>query len=435
MAAPEMPDRLPRALLAEPAMISACASHDFSAVFKLLKVHAGIYPSMIARACDMTPSRVGEVIDKSRKIEKFDLIGRIADGLHIPGHMLGLAARPWESRPDFRRTTTRDTRSRIADISSVKLVRATGSVALVDPEYFADHIRTVMPTHYKTMNLFGAHHALDGVEHHLHVIDRLQAQTDGAIRDSMLTLGARSAEFLGWLHQDLGDFTNACYWSDRAMEWAQETGDDEMIAYILFRKSNQATARRDPQCAVALARAAQRVSGISASVRALAAQQEAQGHALSKNLRFAHQKFDEARQLVETPPEQGHDTALDTAYCTPTYIEMQRANCCLEMGDPQQAIDLFEAELRTLPRMYRNDHGVYLSRLARAYATAGEPDQAVAAAERALAIVRDTQSVRAMAELGDAATAMDAWASVPAVAQLQVSIKRVRGEIGFLELG
>ncbi|MDH6705566.1 tetratricopeptide (TPR) repeat protein [Kitasatospora sp. MAA19] len=200
------------------------------------------------------------------------------------------------------------------------------------------------------------------------------------------------------------------------MEWAQESGDDVMAAYVLFRKSNQATAQRNAQKAVSLARAAQRSVGATRRIRALAAQQEAQGHALMGNPRFAEAKFDEAHELAAVPDDSHADEALDLAYCTPTYIEMQRANCLIDFGDPRTAVGMFEAELRSLPPIYRNDQGVYLSRLARAYAVSGEPEQAAAAAGRALSIAIDTESARTMSELSAAGKALQRWHAIPEVA-------------------
>ncbi|MFJ9771992.1 tetratricopeptide repeat protein [Kitasatospora sp. NPDC101157] len=401
-----VPDRLPPSLLSNPEMIAACRRRDFATVFRLLKL-AGIYPSLIARACDMTPSRVGEVMVGKPKIEKIDLIERIADGLHIPGHMLGLASREWEQE-----AAAPQLRHRAPEPSA----GGQSLSAPLDPEFFVSHLRGVMPGHYKAANLLGSRHALDAVTRHVQLLDRLQQNAGGRARDELLTIGARTAEFLGWLNQDLGDFGQALYWSDRAMEWAQEAADDVMAAYVLFRKSNQATAQRNAQKAVSLARAAQRSAGATLRIRALAAQQEAQGHALMGNPRFAQAKFDEAHELAAEPDDSHADDALDLAYCTPTYIEMQRANCLIELGDPRTAVDMFEAELQILPPIYRNDQGVYLSRLARAYAVSGEPEQAAAAADRALSIAIDTESARAMSELSAAGNALQQWRSVPEVA-------------------
>lgn len=55
------------------------------------------HPSTIARRCELTPSRVGEVIAGRRQLLHMDVVERIADGLRIRGHMPGLARRSWET--------------------------------------------------------------------------------------------------------------------------------------------------------------------------------------------------------------------------------------------------------------------------------------------------------------------------------------------------
>ncbi|MFJ4870768.1 XRE family transcriptional regulator [Streptomyces sp. NPDC088757] len=101
MPEPSRSKELPVSLLTDPVMIGACRARDFGRVFQLVKARAGIYPSMIARRCDLTPSRVGEVIDGCRQLLHMDVIERISDGLRIPGHMLGLARRSWETSPSL----------------------------------------------------------------------------------------------------------------------------------------------------------------------------------------------------------------------------------------------------------------------------------------------------------------------------------------------
>ncbi|MFD6862607.1 helix-turn-helix domain-containing protein [Streptomyces diastaticus] len=94
-----LPPELPAGLLTDPAMIDACRRRDFGAVFRLVKARAGVYPSMIARRCDLTPSRVGEVMAGRRQLVHMEVVERIADGLRIPGHLFGLARRGWETAP------------------------------------------------------------------------------------------------------------------------------------------------------------------------------------------------------------------------------------------------------------------------------------------------------------------------------------------------
>ncbi|MGW0660557.1 hypothetical protein [Streptodolium elevatio] len=89
--------RMPEWLLGRDEMIEACAARDIGAVFRLARRHTGCYNSRLARLCGLTPSRVGEYISGRSHAQQQQVIERVADGLGIPGHMLGLAPRPWES--------------------------------------------------------------------------------------------------------------------------------------------------------------------------------------------------------------------------------------------------------------------------------------------------------------------------------------------------
>ncbi|WP_329303155.1 hypothetical protein OG410_37095 [Streptomyces sp. NBC_00659] len=77
----------------------ALAEHDFAAAFALIKKWGGLSQNRIAVACQLTPGKVSTIISGQQHITSFDVICRIADGLRIPGRMVGLADRPWETRP------------------------------------------------------------------------------------------------------------------------------------------------------------------------------------------------------------------------------------------------------------------------------------------------------------------------------------------------
>ncbi|MFF2515582.1 helix-turn-helix domain-containing protein [Streptomyces sp. NPDC058086] len=78
----------------------ALAEHDFAAAFALIKKWGGLSQNRIASACQLTPGKVSTVISGQQQVTSFDVICRIADGLRIPGRMVGLADRPWEQQPD-----------------------------------------------------------------------------------------------------------------------------------------------------------------------------------------------------------------------------------------------------------------------------------------------------------------------------------------------
>ncbi|WP_103503399.1 MULTISPECIES: helix-turn-helix domain-containing protein [unclassified Streptomyces] len=77
----------------------ALVEHDFAAAFALIKKYGGLSQNRIASACHLTPGKVSTIISGRQQITSFEVICRISDGLRIPGHLLGLAPRAWETGP------------------------------------------------------------------------------------------------------------------------------------------------------------------------------------------------------------------------------------------------------------------------------------------------------------------------------------------------
>jgi transcriptional regulator with XRE-family HTH domain len=159
----------------------------------------------------------------------------------------------------------------------------------VDPEAVG-RLGTILSEYAKMDNLLGPAHLLALTKLHLQFISELLTVAAGEGRAELLTVGARYAEFAGWLHQDAGNPQEAAYWSDRAMGWAQAADNDLMVSYVLMRKSNQASGQGDANRALGLARASLRGQDrLSPRARALALRQEARGHALSATQPNAHE--------------------------------------------------------------------------------------------------------------------------------------------------
>ncbi|MFE7594521.1 helix-turn-helix domain-containing protein [Kitasatospora sp. NPDC057512] len=91
------PEPLPAHVLADQTFSTACAARQIGAVFQIAARRAGMGPAQIARRTGLSTSRVSEIMTGGRTVESMAVIERIADGLRIPGRMLGLADRPWEA--------------------------------------------------------------------------------------------------------------------------------------------------------------------------------------------------------------------------------------------------------------------------------------------------------------------------------------------------
>ena len=82
---------------------------------------------------------------------------------------------------------------------------------------------------------------IDVVREQTRQAERWVREATGPIREPLLRIVSRYAEFCGWVHQDQGDFSAADEWTRQAVDLAQELGDPRLVAYGLMRRSNVAT--------------------------------------------------------------------------------------------------------------------------------------------------------------------------------------------------
>jgi transcriptional regulator with XRE-family HTH domain len=207
-----------------------------------------------------------------------------------------------------------------------------------------DHLTRAFPELSTADWLLGPHQVLATVGGHLDLVQQLLPNTAGAKRRRLLQVGARYAEFASWLNQDSGNTRAATHWSDRAMEWTQEASNPFMVSYVLVRKADQAAASRDAARTMGLAQSAlQQRRRLTSRGRAVALQQLAVGYALAGNEVACQRVLDGAAQLAERSQQEGDEGP--GRYCTPAYVEIQRAATWIELGRPERAIPLFENSL------------------------------------------------------------------------------------------
>lgn len=268
-------------------------------------------------------------------------------------------------------------------------------------------------------NVLGAGAVLPAALHQVGILEALGRRCAGQDRERVTGLSAAYAEFIGWLTDDLGDRDAGQYWTDRALQWAHEADDEVMVGYVLMRKAQRAVADGDPTAAVALARSAGRHAA-SPRIEASALQHQAQGHAAEGNEAAFRAAIDTAHALIA-----GASSAADgerATWCTPGYVVVGEADGWARLHQPARAAAVYEQALATWPGAFRRDEAVYLGRLARAYAEAGEPERSARAGERALALAGGTGSARALGELKPLPIALAKWRSTPLIRELSRAI-------------
>lgn len=261
------------------------------------------------------------------------------------------------------------------------------------------HLREQWHAQVKTDNLFGPRFALASVLNEITVVEALSSALRGEQRLEIVRLGAQYAESAAWLYEDSGDLVQARHWTSRAMEWAYESGDERMLAWTSFRRSQQAVATGEVAQVIGLAQAARRHEGqLATPTRAAIRVQEAYGHALDGHEQASQRLLDEAHTWAASDTD-GDARGGHGSYCTPSYIEIQRANCWLTTGKPKKAITLYEEGLSALPTVYQRNRAAALSQLAVAYLADGQLEQAASTAHTALPVARSSGSRRILEEI------------------------------------
>jgi tetratricopeptide (TPR) repeat protein len=105
-------DYLPDDVLNRQDFIAACQSRDMGEILGIAVRWggAGFSPSHVCRRCEMTVGQVQAYIKGTRRARTVEIFERVSDGLHIPGQMLGIGRRAWETANSPATTTTPITR-------------------------------------------------------------------------------------------------------------------------------------------------------------------------------------------------------------------------------------------------------------------------------------------------------------------------------------
>lgn len=212
-------------------------------------------------------------------------------------------------------------------------------------------------------------------------VQGVAAQSDDRTRGPALTLAARYAEYVGWMCQEAGNDDAALWWTERAVALADAGGDRDLASYALVRRALMTLYRNDATETVELSRAAQRGS-VLPRIRGLAAQREAQGHALAGDRDACLRSLDCARELLALPPSDPTAPVLGSANLTASVI---LGWCLYDLGRPAEAAEVLDREITLVPSHALRSSIRFGVRRAMAHAAAGEIEHACEIAESLLA--------------------------------------------------
>jgi tetratricopeptide (TPR) repeat protein len=413
------PTALPRELLERPEVRSALASHDFGTVFLLARSEAGISYSQIAAECGIKPERVGTLAKGNGRVTSFEKIVRLADAFRIPGHMVGLAPRPWEipadaaPRREFLKTSAAaslavglpelsrpSTGGRVGSDLPEKLRQRTARLRRLDDVLGGgDTYRTYLGEYQSTRSL---------LRH------RTYTQETGR---GLLSVLAEQAQQAGWAAFDGGRHAEARGLYEASQKAATDAGDAALagnaLAFLAYQGlRGDRNARQD---AVQTAARSCATAGPDAApgVRALLYERLAWAHAVAGNADETERALEAARAaLGEVDGTPQPDWA---AWVDETELQIMSGRCWTELRRPLRAVPVLESALARFSDSHARDKALYLSWLADSYLTAGEVEQAAAVTGRVLDLSSGVASVRPRERLAPVLQRLGEHQALPAV--------------------
>ncbi|MFG3004771.1 helix-turn-helix domain-containing protein [Streptomyces calvus] len=252
----------------------------------------------------------------------------------------------------------------------------------------------------------------------------LATDTPFATRAPVLLLASRFAEFTGWMAQEAGDSGAALGWTGEASELARAGGDPYLGSYALVRRALVTLYSGDAAGTVALARRAQK-GELPPRIRGLAAQREAQGHALVGDERACLGSLDRARELLDSgDAHSGAEPVIGTIHVSDP-AAMTTGWCLHDLGRPKAAAEVLDRECRRLPPHALRTRARYGFRRSLAHAASGEVEHACSIAGELLGVMPAVPSATVNSDIRRLARELSRFRSSRAVRDLQPALARV----------
>lgn len=365
-------EELRRRRLAADLTLAQLARTVFYSTSQLSKVERGIKaPSReLARQCDAALGANGELIALAgEKAVKPLTDDRVIDDDREVGPMPPSA--DWRDQPPpmSRRHLIE------AGILSIPAIRGGRDMipAELDDSTIPIIFRTIFDQYRRLGQIIDPARLLPTLITQVNSLQELSLAARSRTRSELLVLAARYAEYAGWLAQEAGQEQAALWWTRRAGDLARAGGDQQFASYGLVRHALVTLYRDDAAQTIGLARQA-RQGATSPRIQGLAAQREAQGHALAGDYDACMRALDSARALLHRPPEGPGPVIGTTNLSDPA--EMVRGWCLYDLGRPRAAAEVLDRQLRTVPGEALRTQVRYGARRALAYAAAGETEHA-----------------------------------------------------------
>ncbi|SBW21600.1 helix-turn-helix domain-containing protein [Protofrankia symbiont of Coriaria ruscifolia] len=416
----------PPDLWQRPDMAPALAGKDIGAIFRIYRRWTGSTQQDLAELIGgIAQPRISAIERGREQVMSLDLIQRIASGLNIPGHLLGLAPETMDDsasaihdedvqRREFHQLAVGVLAGAALDWPDAAwsvptpppdAVDAPARIGTADVAMYRRHLGYL----YELDNTYGG-----GAAYRLTVAAvnqmRRALQTSSHtpdVGDALTRVLGEATEHAGWLAHDAGREQDARYWWLEALHAAQTADDDDVSTVAFASMSLAASTVGTPRDVVNLARAAQRCAATrnTPRLRSLLLAREAVGRAAQREPKAAWSALAKADNLIGTESD-----------ADPYWLEFwgqadlacHRMKAAEILGDIDTAVTAAgEAVTAVDPRFARN-HAAYLASHGRVLATAGRPDEAMEVTGQAILRTAGVDSARIRSHIGQAVNILEA---------------------------
>lgn len=420
-------------------------STDFGEELRQRRLNAGLSLTALSAVTHYSKAQLSKV-ERGIKAPSRDLARLCDAALQAGGALIALVATPVSGAPDTAVTggideeewmmqLSPDGPNRFRPVGRRQVVSAgaaslmtwhtgdRGPIAAAAAGGMLEASRSLF-THYRRLGQsVEPGFLLPGLIAQTHTLRDLSVHADSRTRRQLLELGSRYAEYVGWLVQETGDEQAALWWTQRAVDLAAGGGDRALAGYALVRRALVTLYQEDSAQTVALAQRAQS-STLPPRIRGLAAQREAQGHALAGDGDACLRALDRARTLLARQ-EDDTDAPVIGSMHLPDSVGMVTGWCLFDLGRPLEAAEELTRQLaRVSPEAVRTQvrYGI---RRALAYASAGEIEQACASTAPLLDAVAAVRSATVTIDLRRLARVLGRYSD-------HASVRRLAARLGTL---
>lgn len=389
------------------------ARSEFSQEMHRRRLAAGLSLADLAELTHYHKAHLSKV-ENGKRAPMPRLAGLVDTALHAGGVLVRLAA---------ARQTSRGTHSRPSRAATLTAVRPPSRLAAdLDPAVPALFTASLADVRALGQR-YGAGVVLPKVIGDLHTLLGLAGAARGEDRFRLLVLASRFAEYAGWMAQEAGDLPATARWTARAVALAAEGGDHAMAAYALVRHALIALHDGDPIRTVELARRAAASDHATRRVRGLAAQREAQGHALLGDHVSFHRAMARAETLLAEPDATELPVLGTSTLTRPT--PLTAAWSLLDLGQPERSAAALEREIRHIPATAPRTYARFGVRCALSHAIARDLDRACQLVRQLIPTLTDLNSATIGQDLCRLTNRLECWPNHPPVRTVMPDLKTV----------